>query len=59
MDTPCVNVCTTDEASGLCAGCGRSLAEIAAWPHLTVEQRRRIMRALAGGRSNSRGRERS
>jgi uncharacterized protein len=47
MDTPCVNICVLDEASGLCAGCGRSLAEIVAWPHMSSAERRRIMRELA------------
>jgi predicted Fe-S protein YdhL (DUF1289 family) len=29
--SPCVGVCTTDVASGLCLGCGRTTGEIAAW----------------------------
>ena len=31
IETPCVDVCEVDEATGLCIGCRRSLAEIAAW----------------------------
>lgn len=30
--SPCVKRCELDEARGICLGCGRSLAEIAAWP---------------------------
>lgn len=29
--SPCINVCRMDEASGLCCGCFRTLAEIAGW----------------------------
>ena len=29
--SPCIDVCKIDEASGLCLGCWRTLAEIAAW----------------------------
>jgi predicted Fe-S protein YdhL (DUF1289 family) len=30
----------------LCTGCGRSLAEIAAWSTMDRDERRRIMRTL-------------
>ena len=29
--TPCEKICIVDHASGLCLGCGRSLAEIERW----------------------------
>ena len=29
--SPCINVCRMDEATGWCAGCLRSIDEIAAW----------------------------
>ena len=44
--TPCVNVCVVDDASGLCIGCRRSLAEIAAWATLSAAERSRIIGAL-------------
>ena len=31
IESPCNKICTLDPASGLCIGCGRSLAEIARW----------------------------
>jgi predicted Fe-S protein YdhL (DUF1289 family) len=31
IPSPCVGFCQLDEASGLCVGCARSAAEIAAW----------------------------
>ena len=46
MESPCVKICLLDPASGLCSGCGRSLDEIADWPHLRDEDRRRIMAEL-------------
>jgi len=44
--TPCIKICTIDAASGLCAGCGRTLDEIARWGGMGDEQRRAIMAAL-------------
>ncbi|ODR94685.1 hypothetical protein AUC70_08735 [Methyloceanibacter stevinii] len=46
METPCVNVCMLDDASGLCVGCGRSGAEIAGWVDMSPAERRAIMAAL-------------
>jgi predicted Fe-S protein YdhL (DUF1289 family) len=44
--SPCTKVCTIDPRSGLCLGCGRTLAEIAQWGSLTDGERRRIMDEL-------------
>jgi len=46
MDSPCIKVCVIDATTGLCAGCGRTLAEIAGWAAMTDVERRRIMREL-------------
>jgi predicted Fe-S protein YdhL (DUF1289 family) len=46
IESPCVNVCTVDQVSALCVGCGRNLAEIAAWSRYSVEERRRVMAEL-------------
>jgi predicted Fe-S protein YdhL (DUF1289 family) len=46
MDSPCIKICVMDAATGLCAGCGRSLEEIAGWAGMTDQERRRIMRDL-------------
>jgi predicted Fe-S protein YdhL (DUF1289 family) len=46
MLTPCIKVCAIDAATGLCAGCGRSLSEIAGWSAMSDPERRRIMREL-------------
>jgi hypothetical protein len=46
IETPCIQVCVIDPRSGFCIGCGRTGAEIAAWPELTVDQRRTVMATL-------------
>jgi len=45
--TPCIKVCVIDATSGLCAGCGRTLAEIGGWLGLSDDQRRAVMATLA------------
>jgi predicted Fe-S protein YdhL (DUF1289 family) len=44
--SPCTGVCRIDAPSGWCVGCARSLAEIAAWPTASNEDRARIRAAL-------------
>jgi uncharacterized protein len=46
ISSPCTKVCTIDPRSGLCLGCGRTLAEIAEWGTLNESERRRIMAEL-------------
>jgi predicted Fe-S protein YdhL (DUF1289 family) len=46
IDSPCTRVCVLDPASQLCAGCGRSLDEIASWIGLGEQARGRIMAQL-------------
>ena len=48
IETPCIGTCSIEPTSGSCVGCGRTLAEIAAWSRLAPDERRRIMRRLAG-----------
>ena len=45
--SPCVSVCSIDAASGLCAGCLRTLGEIAAWSTLDAAARRSVWLAIA------------
>ncbi len=44
--SPCVKVCVVDPVSELCIGCGRTLAEIAAWRDLDAEAQRAILAEL-------------
>ncbi len=53
MDSPCVDICTMDPVSGLCRGCGRTLAEIAGWSQIGDAERRRIMAALPERRARA------
>jgi uncharacterized protein len=46
IESPCNKVCVVDAASGLCIGCGRTLAEIGGWIAMMPDERRRIMAAL-------------
>jgi uncharacterized protein len=46
LETPCINICLLDSESGLCLGCGRTMAEIAGWAELSDVERRAIMAAL-------------
>ena len=43
MESPCAKICTYDPGTGLCQGCGRTLAEIGAWSSMTDTQRRAVM----------------
>lgn len=44
--TPCTKLCLIDKATGLCEGCGRNAAEIAAWGGLSEAERLAIMAGL-------------
>jgi uncharacterized protein len=46
METPCEKICIVDQPSGLCRGCGRSLAEIGRWTAYSGGERARIMAEL-------------
>jgi predicted Fe-S protein YdhL (DUF1289 family) len=46
IDTPCIRVCTLHPVSRLCAGCGRTLDEIAGWIAFDGKERARIMAQL-------------
>ena len=46
METPCEQICIVDQPTGLCRGCGRSLAEIASWTTYSDGERARIMAEL-------------
>lgn len=52
MDSPCVDICTMDPVTGLCAGCARTLTEIATWSQMGDLERRRIMAELPARRTD-------
>ena len=51
--SPCTSVCTIDPASGLCAGCLRTLDEIARWGAMDDDEKRAVIAALSA-RGNER-----
>jgi predicted Fe-S protein YdhL (DUF1289 family) len=53
MLSPCIKVCSIEPATGLCAGCARTLAEIAAWGGLSEAERVRIMLRLPARRGQA------
>jgi predicted Fe-S protein YdhL (DUF1289 family) len=54
IQSPCINVCVIDAGTGLCAGCSRSLDEIARWAAMTDPERQRIMRELPSRHAQAR-----
>jgi hypothetical protein len=53
IETPCIKVCVMDPATGLCAGCARTLDEIARWGTMSEAERREIMTALPARRAGT------
>jgi hypothetical protein len=51
ISSPCIKVCVI--ASGICAGCGRTLDEIARWSTMSEAQRLDIMRVLPARLENA------
>ena len=49
--SPCTAVCVLDSGTGLCRGCFRTLAEIAAWSSLERAEKQRILGELPVRRS--------
>ncbi len=50
VPSPCINVCKMDAASGWCAGCLRTLDEIAGWAALDDSARRAVWAQLPARR---------
>jgi predicted Fe-S protein YdhL (DUF1289 family) len=48
MITPCIQLCKIDSLTKKCAGCGRTLDEIARWSIMTENERITIMNKLKG-----------
>ena len=49
--SPCVNICSIDEHSGLCEGCSRTLDEIACWSIYDDDEKRAVLAKLAARRA--------
>ncbi|HZX30284.1 MAG TPA: DUF1289 domain-containing protein [Rhodocyclaceae bacterium] len=57
VPSPCINVCKMDAGTGLCAGCFRTLDEIAAWSSAGDETRLDILDKVAQRRREQAPRE--
>lgn len=53
LPSPCINLCRMDEASDLCLGCFRNLAEIAAWAAADDAARALVLAAVARRRARA------
>jgi len=51
VPSPCTEVCTIDPATGWCAGCLRTIDEIAAWSRLDDRARRAVWKRLPARRA--------
>ena len=47
VESPCVRVCTLDDAGRVCLGCFRTLDEIGMWSQLTDNARRLVVEQAA------------
>lgn len=47
VPTPCIKLCKLDPATGLCRGCLRTGAEIAAWRDADAARRKHILQEVA------------
>jgi predicted Fe-S protein YdhL (DUF1289 family) len=50
VPSPCINVCQINAATGWCAGCLRSLDEIAGWSRLDEAAKRAVWAQLPARR---------
>ncbi len=53
VPSPCTKVCTLDPRTGFCAGCHRTLDEIARWSELTNAERRQVLARLPARRART------
>ena len=51
IPSPCTSVCTIDAATGWCAGCLRTIDEIAAWGSLDDRAKRAVWKRLPARRA--------
>jgi predicted Fe-S protein YdhL (DUF1289 family) len=50
--SPCIDVCQMDEASGWCKGCLRTIDEIVVWARLSDAQRAAVLAQLPQRRAS-------
>lgn len=53
VPSPCIAVCTIDDANGQCLGCRRTIDEIRDWPILSREEKLSLLDILAARRGEA------
>jgi uncharacterized protein len=53
VPSPCNSICTIDQVTGFCAGCFRTLDEIAAWSVFDDAEKRAVWAVLPARRAAS------
>ena len=51
VPSPCISICTIEAATGWCAGCMRTIDEIAAWGVLDDRAKRSVWKRLPARRA--------
>ena len=46
IKSPCINICELDSASGICAGCHRTIDEITNWQKFNELEKRKIFKLI-------------
>ena len=46
VESPCRKLCALDPATRVCAGCPRTLDEIARWSRMSDEEKRGVLRRI-------------
>lgn len=46
VQSPCIGVCSIDEASGFCAGCYRTVEEIKGWWDMSQAKQQKLVAEL-------------
>ena len=46
IPSPCISVCSMDDASGFCKGCFRTLDEVKSWLYYTDNQKQGVINQL-------------
>lgn len=46
IDSPCIGVCSIDEATGFCHGCYRTVEEIKAWWNMSPSDQKQLLQTL-------------
>ncbi len=52
VPSPCIAVCTIDDANGQCLGCHRTIDEIRDWPILSREEKLAVLDLLVERRGD-------